>query len=334
MPTVTVGYGVTDKQGNFSLDADSSKLDSSYNDVLGDLSLEYKVVSGGSMADYAAHTPRIGDQNLDIDLQARSVRETTTKFVAPSKLTMTRTLAQPTRVTKASKLAVMHAAASVSTSTRIKPSAGGPVYPPCVTTVVKSLNKMPEYFTHAWTRNGIQVDITENQGSTHTTQIGVSANGTTWGVSGSETWATGVGAGASHTSTTSEAWGNSVNYSELKTACGLPTGSTTYALRWTGLHTPLDVHYVNYLRPGVAVTKDYSAISCSNPITSGYIHTLNSNTQTYAGGVSLGLMSLDVSQQLSSDTDLKFNYTGTRFVVCYNTAGGMKNATDLEAHQV
>jgi hypothetical protein len=80
VPTVTVGYGVTDKHGNFSLDADSSKLDSSYNDVLGDLSLEYKVVSGGSMADYAAHTPRIGDQNLDIDLQSRSVRDTTTKL--------------------------------------------------------------------------------------------------------------------------------------------------------------------------------------------------------------------------------------------------------------
>ena len=327
IPVVTVGYGRTDASGNFSFDEDTGNLDARYSDPNGDLSLEYQVLSGDSLADYTAHSPRGGDQALDMDVKNSSVSESTTRLVASGGLSVARVLAQP-KVSKTSKLAVVKVKPSASKGL-FKPSIVAPV---CTHTQIATLSKKAEFFTTVWTDTGIPATIQEIVGSTRTTGVGVSASATLSGLnfkaSGTSTWST----NATNTDkivgiTLPTHIGDDVNYAEYKDQC---LTTTSYSLKSIGKFSLLTESIINTDARDHVAAKRFP--TCS-PISYNHLWgTATNTTQTYTGGVALGFISLDASHGWNKEVSINWDGTGRYTVQCYDSTLGLSGAKEMEVH--
>jgi hypothetical protein len=332
VPVLTVGYGRTDASGNFSFDQDTAKLGPAYSDAGGNLSLEVRVTNGATLGDYTTQTPRNGDETLSLDLHSRTVQDAITKLVPSSHMTLAGLLASPAHVTKTSKLAVLTVKPNAVKTSLMHPA----VAPTCGYTLVSTLLNQPEYFSVVYVRGGYSATISETVGSTRTTGIAVSSSGTSWASSGTGSqWSTGATTATTTTTISPTHFGDSVNYIKYKYTCSSSPGTIlSYELRPATGSTPpayflLDRSHYNTVAGKVSsITLPY----CSQSVKSTTIHTGTSTTNTYTGGVQLGIVSLDSSSTWTKDVTIDYAINSTPGVMCFNSSKGLLASNTFEVH--
>ena len=329
VPVLTVGYGRTDASGNFSFDQDTGKLGPMYSDAGGNLSLEVRVTNGASLGDYTTQTPRNGDETLALDLHSRTVQDATTKLVPSSHMTLAGLLPSPAHVIKTSKLAVLTLKPNAVKSSLMHPA----VAPTCGYTLVSTLLNQPEYFSVVYVRGGYSATISETVGSTRTTGIAVSSSGTSWASSGTGSqWSTGATTAANTTTISPTHYGDSVNYGKYKYTCASSPGTIlSYELRpySTPVRVLLDRSFYNTVAGKVS---SITLTNCSQPVKNYVFTTGTSKTNTYTGGVQLGIVSLDSSSTWTKDVTISFSINSTPAVMCFNNPLGLSSSTQFEVH--
>jgi hypothetical protein len=330
VPVLTVGYGRTDASGNFSFDQDTAKLGPAYSDAGGNLSLEVRVTNGATLGDYTTQTPRNGDETLSLDLHSRTVQDATTKLVPSSHMTLAGLLASPAHVTKTSMLAVLTPKPNAVKTSLMHPA----VAPTCGYTLVSTLLNQPEYFAVLYVRGGYSATISEAVGSTRTTGIAVSSSGTNWASSGTGSqWSTGATNSANTTTISPTHYGDSVNYAKYSYACassGL-NNILSYELRpySSPVRVLLDRSHYNTVAGKVS---SITLPNCSQPVKNYVFTTGTSKTNTYTGGVQVGIVSLDSSSTWTKDVTISFSVNSTPGVMCFNNPLGLSSSTVFEVH--
>jgi hypothetical protein len=244
-------------------------------------------------------------------------------------MTLAGLLPSPAHVIKTSKLAVLTLKPNAVKSSLMHPA----VAPTCGYTLVSTLLNQPEYFSVVYVRGGYSATISETVGSTRTTGIAVSSSGTSWASSGTGSqWSTGATTAANTTTISPTHYGDSVNYGKYKYTCASSPGTIlSYELRpySTPVRVLLDRSFYNTVAGKVS---SITLTNCSQPVKNYVFTTGTSKTNTYTGGVQLGIVSLDSSSTWTKDVTISFSINSTPAVMCFNNPLGLSSSTQFEVH--